>query len=100
MKTDYKYIVLPKKLTEMNGIFVRIAKTTYEQMGIRILSELDAIFYKVRLPKGWYIKATDNDTHISLLIDDHDVVRGRIRYEYGEFNVVKSAIFVLDNERR
>ena len=35
-------------------------KAEYKKMGIKIISEADDLFWNVKLPKGWEIKATDH----------------------------------------
>lgn len=35
-------------------------KNQYDKMGIEIISEYDDLFYSVKLPEGWEIKATDH----------------------------------------
>lgn len=35
-------------------------KTEYEKMGIEVLNEADDLFWKVKLPEGWEIKATEH----------------------------------------
>lgn len=44
-------------------------KNQYEKMGIEIVSEYDDLFYSVKLPKGWEIKATDHSMWNNLFDD-------------------------------
>lgn len=42
-------------------------REVYEKMGIEIVSEYDDLFYNVKLPEGWEIKATDHSMWNELL---------------------------------
>lgn len=52
-------------------------KSQYEKMGIEIVSEYDDLFYNIKLPDGWEIKATDHSMWNELFDD-----KGRKRADF------------------
>lgn len=47
-----------RAITEQNNI--NYTKEQYEKMGIEIIDEYDDLFWNVKLPEGWAIKATEH----------------------------------------
>ena len=48
------------KSTVIDNNTIEYTRQLYEQMGIRIMSNLDKLFYSVELPEGWKIKETNS----------------------------------------
>ena len=67
---------LPRK--EPDGLLnSHDAKAQYEKMGIEVIGEHDDLFYNVKLPAGWQIKATGHSMWNELRDD-----KGRLRAEF------------------
>ena len=59
---------------------IEYTKQQYEKMGIVIVDEYDDLFWNVKLPDGWTIKATDH-TMWNDLFDDKGRKRGQFFYK-------------------
>lgn len=67
-----------KKITSTN--VETYTKLQYENMGIEIINEADDLFWNVKLPEGWEIKATDH-TMWNDLIDNKGRKRANFFYK-------------------
>lgn len=56
---------------------INYTRQQYEKMGITIIDECDDLFWNVKLPEGWEIKATDHSMWNNLFND-----KGRLRADF------------------
>ena len=70
--------LLPK--IEATGFQRIYAKPHYTAMGIEIIEDVNDLFFKVKLPEGWSLKATEH-TMWNELIDDQGKTRAEIFYK-------------------
>lgn len=74
---------LPKdeeRYIEATGFQRIYAKPRYKAMGIEIIEDVNDLFFRVKLPEGWSLKATDH-TMWNELIDDQGKTRAEIFYK-------------------
>lgn len=88
------HVLLPVIASNGDGNFIKIAKKTYEKMGITILGKHDGIFQWVELPDYWTIMV-DADGDYDILLDDADNIRGTI---YNERNVEGGVTYAIFKE--
>ena len=67
-----------KAVTDQNVI--NYTKTMYKNVGIEILDSYDDLFWNVKLPEGWEVKATDH-TMWNELVDDKSRKRASFFYK-------------------
>lgn len=56
---------------------INYTRQQYEKMGITVIDEYDDLFWNVKLPEGWEIKATDHSMWNNLFDD-----KGRLRADF------------------
>jgi hypothetical protein len=67
-----------EKITTAN--IIEYTRAKYERMGIEIIEEYDDLFWSVKLPEGWEIRATDH-TMWNELIDNKGKKRATFFYK-------------------
>lgn len=70
------------------------ADNIYNEFGIKILDEIDNLFYSVELPEGWSIRPTNNRVW-SELVDAEGRIRADIFYKDSPYD--RDAFIVLEN---
>lgn len=64
----------------MDQNIISHTRVQYEKMGIEIIDDYDDLFWNVKLPEGWEVKATDH-TMWNDLFDAHGRKRGTFFYK-------------------
>lgn len=70
------------------------ADNIYNEFGIKILDEIDNLFYSVELPTGWSVRPTSNRVW-SELVDSEDRIRADIFYKDSPYD--RDAFIMLEN---
>lgn len=91
MITIKDHVLLPILASIGANDFIKIAKKTYEKMGITVLKNYDGNLLWAKLPDGWDIIEC-GELH-DLLYDNNHTVRGEIEYEINEEGEIKHAMF-------
>ena len=91
MLTVKDHVLLPVIASIAEHDFIKIAKGTYERMGITVLGNFDGILQWVKLPEGWHLGETEQVYDV--LLDAEHTVRGKVYYETNDNGDITHAIF-------
>lgn len=84
------HVLLPVLMSMGEHDFIKIAKKTYEKMGIVVSKKHDGIMEWCKLPEGWWI--CESGDGYDLLVE-RDIVMGEIHYERNVEGYLTYAIF-------
>lgn len=84
------HVLLPVLMSMGEHDFIKIAKKTYEKMGIIVSKKHDGIVVWCNLPEGWSITETSDNNY---LLVNRDITMGEIYYERNSEGDIKYAIF-------
>lgn len=85
------HVLLPVIMSIGEYDFIKIAKKTYEKIGITVIGKYDGILQWVKLPDGWCLADTEQDYNV--LMDAEHGVRGEVHYEVNTDGDITYAIF-------